>query len=130
VRLLLDTHVALWAITNRANLSDLARGLIVDPDNDIFVSVATIWEIAIKHAVGRSPNPIPMTGKEALDAFQASGYQTVNIAPEHVVALETLPGLHRDPFDRIVVAQAISTPFRLLTRDREIAAYSDTIILV
>jgi PIN domain nuclease of toxin-antitoxin system len=130
VRLLLDTHVALWALTNHPNLSDLARTLIGDPQNEIFVSVAVVWEIAIKHAAGRVPKPIPMSGQDALEAFRGAGYQVIDITPAHVVALEQLPPLHRDPFDRILVAQAISTPLRLLTRDRTVAAYSDTIILV
>lgn len=130
MRLLLDTHVALWALANHPNLSDLARTLIGDSENEIFVSVAAVWEIAIKHAMGRAPNPIPMSGKEALDAFRDAGYQIIDVAPAHVVALEGLPPLHRDPFDRILVAQALSTPLRLLTRDQTVAAYSDTIIVV
>jgi PIN domain nuclease of toxin-antitoxin system len=130
LRLLLDTHVALWALTNHPNLSDIARTLISDPANEIFVSVAAVWEIAIKHAIGRSPNPVPMSGKDALDAFRDAGYQIVDITPAHVIALEGLAALHRDPFDRILVAQALSAPFRLVTRDRTVAAYSDTIIVV
>ncbi|MDR3538413.1 MAG: PIN domain nuclease, partial [Acetobacteraceae bacterium] len=62
--------------------------------------------------------------------FLAAGFQVLDIIPAHVLALEALPALHGDPFDRIMVAQAISTPLRLLTRDRTVAAYSDTIILV
>jgi PIN domain nuclease of toxin-antitoxin system len=71
-----------------------------------------------------------MSGKEALDAFRDAGYAVIDIIPAHVITLETLPSLHRDPFDRILVAQALSTPLRLLTPDRTVAAYSDTIILV
>jgi PIN domain nuclease of toxin-antitoxin system len=130
MKLLLDTHVALWAITDDPKLSGLARTLIEDPENEIFVSVASAWEIAIKHAIGRAPNPMPMSGGEALDAFGAAGYQIIGITPAHVVALDALPPLHRDPFDRILVAQAISTPLRMLTRDRIIPTYSDTIIVV
>ena len=130
MRLLLDTHVALWALTNHPNLSELARALIGDPENEIFVSVASAWEIAIKHAAGRAPNPIPMSGAEALGAFRDAGYQVIDIAPSHVVALEGLPPLHRDPFDRILVAQALSTPLHLVTRNRTVASYSDTIIVV
>jgi PIN domain nuclease of toxin-antitoxin system len=130
VKLLLDTHVALWALTNHPNLSDLARTLIGDPENEIFVSVAAVWEIGARHALGRTPNPMPMSGKEALDAFRDAGYQVIDITPAHIVALEGLPPLHRDPFDRILVAQAMSTPLRLVTRDQAVAAYSDTIIVV
>ena len=130
MRLLLDTHIALWAITNNPNLSDLARTLIGDQENEIFVSLAAVWEIAIKHAAVHAWDPIPMSGAEALDAFRDAGYDVVDIVPAHVVALETLPPLHRDPFDRILVAQALSIPLRLVTRDRQVAAYSDTIIVV
>jgi PIN domain nuclease of toxin-antitoxin system len=129
VRLLLDTHIALWALTNSSNLSGLARTLIGDPENEIFVSVATVWEIAIKHAAMRAQDAIQSSGKEALDAFRDAGYEVVDISPAHVVALEALPPLHRDPFDRIIVAQALSIPLRLITRDRIVSGYSDTIIL-
>jgi len=71
-----------------------------------------------------------MSGGEGLGAFRAAGFQVINIDPAHVLALEGLPPLHRDPFDRILVAQALSTPLRLLTRDQRTAAYSDTIIAV
>jgi len=128
VRLFLDTHIALWAVTNHPNLSDLAKSLISDPENDIFVSAATIWEIAIKHASEKA-NAVPMSGKDALETFHDAGYEMLDITPTHVTALETLPMLHRDPFDRILVAQSISIPLRLVTRDAKVAAYSDTIIL-
>jgi PIN domain nuclease of toxin-antitoxin system len=130
VRLLLDTHVALWAVANSPKLSELARTLIEDQDNEVFVSVVSVWEIAIKHASPRALDPMPMSGTEAIDAFLAAGFQTLGVNLEHVVALEALPALHRDPFDRIMVAQALSTPLRLLTHDRKVAAYSDTIITV
>jgi PIN domain nuclease of toxin-antitoxin system len=130
VKLLLDTHVALWAIARTFALSDLARTLIGDPENEVFVSVAAAWEIAIKHEPTRIPNPMPLSGEEAMDAFRDAGFKTVDITSAHVRALKLLPPLHRDPFDRILVAQALSTPFRLLTRDRKVLAYSDTIIAV
>ena len=130
MRLLLDTHVALWTIFDDPHLSDLARTLIEDADNEIYASVAAIWEIAIKHAARRSLPVPPITGGEALTQFQTAGFQIIDITPADIAMLETLPLLHRDPFDRILVAQALSGPFRLLTRDRRIAAYSDAIILV
>jgi PIN domain nuclease of toxin-antitoxin system len=129
VRLLLDTHIALWALSNSRNLSEFARTLIADPENEIFVSLAAVWEIAIKHAVVRAQDPVPMSGKEAFEAFREAGYGVIDILPAHVLALEALPALYGDPFDRIMVAQALSTPLRLLTHDRTVAAYSDTIIL-
>jgi PIN domain nuclease of toxin-antitoxin system len=130
VRLLLDTHIALWAVTDDLQLSAIARALIVEPGNEIFVSVATIWEIAIKHAVRRRVSAMPVSAATALKDFLAAGFQVLEIVPAHVLALEQLPTLHGDPFDRIMVAQALSTPLRLLTHDTKIAAYSDTVILV
>jgi PIN domain nuclease of toxin-antitoxin system len=130
VKLLLDTHVALWAIANKSALSDLARTLIEDPDNEVFVSVAAVWDIAIRHGSARVPSPMPLSGEEALETFRAAGFQIADITSAHVIALESLPPLHRDPFDRILVAQALRTPLRLMTHDPKVAAYSDTIITV
>ncbi len=128
--MLLDTHIALWAVTEDDHLSNKARDLIAEPSNEVFVSVAAVWEIAIKHAVRRRVSAMPVSGQTALHDFRAAGFQVLDIIPAHVLALEALPSLHGDPFDRIMVAQALATPLRLLTRDRQVAAYSDSIILV
>jgi PIN domain nuclease of toxin-antitoxin system len=131
VRLLLDTHVALWAVVDSPRLSVKARDLIADPDNEIVVSTASLWEIAIRHVLGRgAPNAMPISGKVALDWFREAGYRLLDISPAHVVAVEALPSLHADPFDRILVAQAMVTPLRLLTHDPAVARYSDSIIHV
>jgi PIN domain nuclease of toxin-antitoxin system len=131
MRLLLDTHIALWAIADHPNLSAKARRLIDDPDNQIVVSTATIWEIAIKHALGRGgPNDMPISGEDALGYFRDAGFEVLDISPAHAVAIETLPALHADPFDRMLVAQSMAVPLRLLTHDQRVAAYSDSVILV
>ena len=131
MRLLLDTHIALWAVVDDPRLPPTARGLIADPANDIVTSAANLWEIAIKHALARgSPNDMPVSAHKALDLFRASGYEVLDIMPPHVLMLETLPPLHGDPFDRMLVAQALAEPLRLLTHDARIARYSDTVILV
>jgi PIN domain nuclease of toxin-antitoxin system len=131
MRLLLDTHIALWAIADHPNLSAKARRLIDDPDNHIVVSSATIWEVAIKHALGRGgPNDMPISGQEALGYFRDAGFELLDISPAHTVAIETLAPLHADPFDRMLVAQAMAVPLRLLTHDQRVAAYSDSVILV
>jgi PIN domain nuclease of toxin-antitoxin system len=129
VRLLLDTHIALWAVTDDLRLSETARALIVEPANEVFISVAVIWEIAIKHAIGRRTSAMPVSAETALSDFRAGGFQVLDLIPAHVLALEALPALHGDPFDRIMVAQALTTPLRLLTHNPTVAAYSDTIIL-
>lgn len=128
MRLLLDTHVALWALTNDPRLSRRARALIEDPANDVLVSAASVWEIAIKHALGRGDMPI--SGDQALDWFRQAGYALLPIAPDHAAAVEHLPDHHRDPFDRLLVAQAIAEPLRPLTRDPLVLRYGDMAIAV
>jgi len=128
LRLLLDTHVALWALTDDPRLSQRARALIEDPANDVLVSAASVWEIAIKHALGRGDMPI--SGDKALDWFRRAGYQLLPIVPEHAAAVEHLPDHHRDPFDRLLVSQAITEPLRLLTHDPLVIRYGDVVIAV
>jgi PIN domain nuclease of toxin-antitoxin system len=131
VRLLLDTHIALWAVADDPRLSAKARNLIADPGNEVIVSAASLWEIAIKHALARgAPNDMPISAQEALGYFQDAGYELLDISPAHVVATETIPTMHADPFDRILVAQALAVPLRLLTHDPIVARYSDLIIHV
>ena len=128
MNLLLDTHVALWAITDSPRLSAQAREWIESPRATVWVSAATVWEIAIKHGLGRGD--MPVSGQEALDYFRQSGYRLLAVQPEHAAAVETLPAHHADPFDRILVAQALTEPMRLLTHDSTVARYLDTIIQV
>ncbi|MFL5251685.1 MAG: type II toxin-antitoxin system VapC family toxin [Rhodopila sp.] len=131
MKLLLDTHVALWAIADDDRLSAKARRLIDDPENDIVVSAATVWEISIKHALARGgPNDMPISGEEALGYFRDAGFELLSISPVHAASVEGLPPLHADPFDRILVAQALTTPLRLLTHDQRIVGYSDLVIAV
>jgi PIN domain nuclease of toxin-antitoxin system len=128
MRVLLDTHIALWAVTDSPALSTEARRHILAPHNEIYISAATIWEISIKHGLGRGNMPI--SGKEAAGYFTQAGYMTLDICADHAVCVENLPPHHADPFDRMLVAQALSEPMRLLTHDTMIAAYSDLVILV
>ena len=131
MRLLLDTHISLWAIGKRARLSPQARDLIADPANTIVVSTASVWEIAIKHALARGrADAIKISGKDALSHFEGSGYEILPITPQHVIAVAGLPFLHKDPFDRLLVAQAHVETLRLLTSDRQMAAYGAGIMLI
>jgi PIN domain nuclease of toxin-antitoxin system len=131
MRVLLDTHIGLWAVTDDPKLPTRARELITEPTNDVFVSVANVWEIAIKHALARGGvNDMPISAEEALGYFREAGYMLLDIEPAHAVAVEGLPQLHADPFDRMLVAQALTVPLRLLTHDLRVAGYSDTVILV
>ncbi len=128
MRLLLDTHIALWAIIDSPHLSVQARNLILDPANSIHISVASVWEIAIKHMLGRGGMPI--SGTQAAVHFQVAGYTELPVVNAHIAMLETLPPHHTDPFDRLLVAQALAEPLRLLTQDASVSRYSDSIILV
>jgi PIN domain nuclease of toxin-antitoxin system len=131
MRLLLDTHIALWAITDSPRLPTAARALIADPANTVHVSAATIWEIAIKHALNRSSaNAMPLSATEALGYFRDSGYALLAITPEHARAVEELPALHHDPFDRMLAAQAITEPLRLVTQDPVVARYGGMVLRV
>lgn len=128
MNLLLDTHVALWAITDSARLPQKARELIQSPKTTVWVSAASIWEIAIKHALGRGG--MPVSGQDAMRYFGESGYRLLAVEAEHAAAVEELAHHHQDPFDRILVAQAIVEPMRLMTHDPLVALYSDTIIKI
>lgn len=128
MNLLLDTHVALWAITDSPKLLQQARELIESPKSSVWISAATIWEISIKHSLGRGD--MPVSGHEALRYFRDSGYGFLPVEPEHAAAVEDLPAHHADPFDRILIAQALVEPMRLLTHDAIVASYSDTIIAI
>lgn len=125
MNVLLDTHVALWAITDSPRLSTKAREIILTPRAAIWISSASIWEIAIKHGLGRGD--MPVSGTQALGYFRAAGYQLLAIEPEHAAAVEDLPAHHQDPFDRLLIAQALVEPMQLLTHDEQVARYSDTI---
>lgn len=128
MNLLLDTHVALWAITDSPRLSDKARELILSPRATVWVSAASIWEIAIKHSLGRGDMPI--SGEGAITHFRAAGYQFLPVEPEHIAAIEGLPKHHQDPFDRLLAAQAQVEPMRLLTHDPMLAHYGDFVVPV
>ena len=126
MRLLLDTHILLWAVTNDSSLPAAGRALIEDDSNEVYFSAASVWEISIKHALGKTGMPI--SGAEALHWFVVSGYKELPIRAVHATA--ELDPIHTDPFDRILVAQSLAEPLRLVTHDSTVARYSDTVILV
>ena len=96
--------------------------MILSPGITVWISTAVIWEIAIKHAM--NPKVMPVMAKDARHHFQESGYQFLPILPAHAEAVEDLPLHHQDPFDRILIAQAIVEPMHLLTHDRMMARYT------
>lgn len=128
MNLLLDTQIALWALTDSPRLSERARALILDPDAMVFYSAASVWEIAIKHRLARGD--MPVSGAEADGLFREAGYLELQVTAVHAAATENLPDHHADPFDRMLVAQALHEPLRLLTHDRQILAYGGNVEFV
>jgi PIN domain nuclease of toxin-antitoxin system len=131
MRLLLDTQVALFALADPEKLTVQAHDLIADPQNTVFVSAVSLWEISLKHSLAPAGAArMPIDAARAIDLFGRAGYQILELGPAHILYAESLPPLHQDPFDRLLVGQALSEPMRLLTRDPRVAAYSDAIVAV
>ena len=128
MQILLDTHVVLWALVDDPALPAKARALIEDDRNTLWVSAVSIWEISIKHALGRGD--MPLSGRTALGYCRDAGFRWLDLRPEHAAAVEGLPLIHADPFDRMLVAQALAEPMKLLTHDSMIARYHPDILLV
>ena len=127
MRLLLDTHVAIWAIAEKRRLPDEISSFITDVQNDVYVSVISLFEIAIKYSIARRDSP-PFPASSAADHFRQTGFMLLDLTANHVLEVERIPALHSDPFDRLLVSQALSEPLRLVTHDRRLAEYSDTVI--
>ena len=121
MKLLLDTHLLLWSAAEPSKLSTQCRSLILDSDNDLFFSAASIWEITIKSRLGRPDFDLdPHVLRRGL---ADNGYLELTVNVEHALAVLALPPLHKDPFDRMLVAQATIEGFVLLTSDEQVAAY-------
>lgn len=123
MNLLLDTHCVLWWLADDDQLSQPVRSAIADPSNTIFISAAALWEIRIKQALGKLRVPDSLR-----DAIDTQGFVELPVHLDHVDRLVDLPPLHRDPFDRLLVAQAMQTGFVLATQDDEIRRY-DVVVL-
>jgi PIN domain nuclease of toxin-antitoxin system len=125
VRILLDTHVFLWLTTDDPRLNLHAR-VTIDEAESIFISAATIWEVAIKVRLGKlKTNPADLIGE-----IQANGFAELPMYARHAKEVAKLPLHHGDPFDRLLVGQAISEQLRLLTADTHLTVYSDLVISV
>lgn len=123
MRLLLDTHALIWAFSNDPRLSPEAREAIVEGSNMVFVSAATAWEIAIKRALGKLRAP-----DNYEDELARHRFLPLDITTAHALAVEHLPPLHADPFDRILVAQAQLEQLTVVTRDARIPSYGVAVI--
>lgn len=121
MKLLLDTHLLLWAAGSPEQLSDEARQLLEDPLNELLFSAASLWEIAIKRGLGRAD--FLVDARVLRRGLLDNGYQELAISSEHAVFIDSLPLIHKDPFDRVLVAQATVEGVVLLTADELVAKY-------
>lgn len=115
---LVDTHAVLWWLADAPDLSEPARALIADPESIPLVSAASVWEIAIKRALGKLRAPEDLT-----EAIEAAGFRWLAIEPSHAWAVGSLAEHHRDPFDRLLIAQAAVEELPILTADPALADY-------
>lgn len=131
--ILLDTHVALWALDDSPRLPEKARELILDAENRIFVSDVSAWEIAIKHVA--HPDKVPSGTSRFIELCEKAGYLDLPLALDAVVAYEKLDlrqadGVHKDPFDRMLIAQSKSAKMLLVTHDRSLSLYGEPLVAV
>jgi len=121
LKLLLDTQLLLWAAGQPKRLSKIATKLLQSPDNELLFSAASLWEIAIKRGLGRDDFRVDprLLRRGLLD----NGYTELPISSQHAVSIDTLPPLHKDPFDRLLLAQALTEGITLLTSDAQLALY-------
>lgn len=125
MRLLLDTHLFLWSVTDSPRLSAETRSSILGAD-EVYVSAVSIWEVAIKAGLGKIQGDV----RQLAEAIGASGFVSLPMTALHAAAVAELPPHHRDPFDRLLVAQAMTEPLILLTADAALLEYSDLVRLV
>lgn len=125
MRLLLDTQVYLWTVTDSRKLNARARQTIVEA-SEVYVSAASIWEIAIKASLGK----LEGDPRELADAVAASGFRELPVNSRHAAMVHGLPFHHHDPFDRLLLAQALCEPLRFLTADQTLAQYSELVMTI
>ena len=122
MKLLLDTHVLIWALQDSEQLPLRIREMLIDESNEIYVSIISLWEIAIKHK--KMPNLMPFAMKEIRDYSQRAGYIFLSLSVDNVSTFESLDlSMHKDPFDQILVSQSVSNNMRLITHDEALKKY-------
>ncbi|MGC8500515.1 MAG: type II toxin-antitoxin system VapC family toxin [Leptospirillia bacterium] len=122
MRFLIDTHVFLWWLGDSGKLSDLSRKMIRNRDNEIFFSLASVWEIAIKISLGKLTLALPLD-RFMTEQLAHNGFHLLPLDFRHVTRVETLPFHHRDPFDRLLVAQSLEENLPLITADTVVEQY-------
>jgi PIN domain nuclease of toxin-antitoxin system len=128
MRLLLDTHILIWALGEPKRLPKEVRAALESPANEVLFSAASIWEIAIKKQIGRVD--FDVTPDEITQAAVESGFVELPVRAGHGAMVSNLPLHHRDPFDRLLVAQAMVEPCRLITADADLGGYSELVVVV
>jgi PIN domain nuclease of toxin-antitoxin system len=128
VRVLLDTHLLLWAVASSRRLPKGARSLILDATNEVFYSAASIWEVAIRSALRRRDFKADPT--VLVRALARSGFAELPVTAAHAARVAGLPAIHRDPFDRLLVAQSLAEPMTLLTNDATLVGYGPFVQMV
>ncbi|MBL7718352.1 MAG: type II toxin-antitoxin system VapC family toxin [Flavipsychrobacter sp.] len=123
---LLDTHTLLWALSGDEYLSGKARALIVNLDNECYVSIASLWEITIKHSLGSLD--LKMSLLDFFAIVERTGFTELPLSKEHLTVLNDLPFHHRDPFDRVIISQGIHEGLTIITKDRMIATYDIKVV--
>ena len=126
MKLLLDTHILLWWLNDDDKLSEKARQLIENPDTDIYVSHSSLWEIQIKVMTGKLNAELEII----IQQLTKNNFKQLPSHANHFLALAKLPQHHQDPFDRMLISQALSEPLHLITHDKTVSLYSKSIILV
>jgi PIN domain nuclease of toxin-antitoxin system len=130
-RVLIDTHIALWSIIDSPKMPPKAWSFLRSPNIYKLVSTVSIWECSVKFRLNRgSEDDMPLSGADALAEFVAAGYEILPILPEHAADVDRLPPHHRDPFDRLMIAQARHEPLQLLTHDSKLADYGEFVVVV
>jgi PIN domain nuclease of toxin-antitoxin system len=128
MRLILDTNILIRALIDPSKLNAETRAVLEDPEHEVFFSSASIWEIAIKFALGRAD--FKVSPQEIVESAEASGFIELPVRSPAALKVATLPHLHRDPFDRLLVAQAMTEPAQLYTTDKELTRYSELVVCV
>jgi PIN domain nuclease of toxin-antitoxin system len=126
VRILLDTHILLWALIDPAKLNTDVRATLEDPEHEVLFSAASVWEMSIKFALGRADFQAPPA--TIVEAALASGFVELPVRSAAALKVASLPHLHRDPFDRLLIAQAMTEPAALYTADTQLAAYTELVV--
>lgn len=127
MRLLLDTHVAVWTILETRKVPQRILRMIADPTNEIFVSTVSVWEVGLKFGAGRSRRT-SRPREDLAREFELAGYTFLDVSIRHAIAFEDYASAHPDPFDRMILTQALTDQLRLVTVDARLASYSDTVI--